>query len=82
MTRAQLHALAERVERALWRFRAEGALWTSDIAHSVKVCTTAEARRALLALEKAGRVERVATGNPTSWRLTAAALRALAEGAE
>lgn len=51
------------------RWRREGALWTSDIAHGVRQ-STATARRALIALEKDGTVRRVVTGNPTSWELT------------
>jgi DNA-binding IclR family transcriptional regulator len=57
----------------LRRWQAEGALWTSDVAHGART-TTAEARRALLALERKGLVRRVVEGNPTSWALAAAAV--------
>lgn len=47
--------------------RREGALWTSDISGHFRI-STAAARRELVRLEKAGQVERVVIGNPTSWR--------------
>lgn len=65
----ELTTAAETALCVMRRWRREGALWTSDIAHGVKL-PTATVRRALFALEKAGLVRRVVVGNPTSWELT------------
>lgn len=60
--------LDQSVLNLMRRWQREGALWTSDIAHGVKV-KTAKARSSLVRLEAAGKVRRVVTGNPTSWEL-------------
>ena len=57
-----------RVLNIMWKWRDEGALWTSDIAHGARL-TTAKARSVLRGLEAQGKVARVVIGNPTSWRL-------------
>jgi len=50
------------------RWCADGAQWTSDLAHGAGISTPAT-RRALVGLEKRGLVRRVVRGNPTSWEL-------------
>ena len=66
------HAMTDdemRVLNIMRKWRGEGAHWTSDIAHGAKI-STPKARSVLRKLEAAGKVARVVTGNPTSWRLT------------
>lgn len=58
----------EIVLRVMRRWRKEGAHYTSDIAHGAGFDTSLT-RRILESLEKAGMVQRVVTGNPTSWEL-------------
>lgn len=55
----------------LRRCKEEGALYTSDIAFHFRV-STPTAYRELVRLEKAGEVERQASGNSISWRPYAA----------
>lgn len=66
--RTALTPTQETVLAVMRRWRREGALYTSDIAHGAKV-KTGEARRALNVLEQRGEVKRVLRGNPTSWIL-------------
>jgi hypothetical protein len=68
MTPAPPDLLAERIIAYLARHRREGAIWTGDIAYGLGE-RTPPVRAALLRLERARMVRRVATGSPTSWAL-------------
>jgi DNA-binding IclR family transcriptional regulator len=58
-----------RVLNIMRRWRDEGAHWTREIARGAGLAT-AKAGSVLRGLEAQGKVQRVVTGNPTSWRLS------------
>lgn len=63
--------MKERIVRYLAKWRGEGAMWTSDIALGAfgRKGDTTKVRRALTALVAEGKVVRIVTGSPSSWKL-------------
>lgn len=66
--------LSEMQAKVLKVVKIDDAYWTSDIASMARM-RTSSAGSVLKILAGKGLVERVVTGNPTSWRLTDAGLR-------
>lgn len=58
----------EVIHSLMLRYCKDDAWWTADIARQARA-SVADTRKWLVKLEKAGFVERVMRGNPTSWRI-------------